>query len=149
MATQYFVSTGTVALVAATIKGCIEFPTSATAGATITGLDCTFSAASAGSVVVEWGTYTTTGTGTTVTPAKMGTGQGVAANVGTVKVNHSAAPAGFAAAALPSWVMPLPGMYSMSFPLYREMFQPASVLRTIRVTSTVACNARLDLFFEQ
>ena len=149
MATQYVVPTGPITLVAATIKGCIEFPTSATAGATIIGVDFTFSASSLGSAVVEWGTYTTTGTGTTVTPAKLGTGQGVAANVGTVKVNHSAAPAGFAAAGLPSWVIPLPGMYSMAFPLGREMFQPASILRTIRCTSTVACTARFDLFFEQ
>lgn len=149
MATQYSVSTGAITLVAATAKCCIEIPTSATAGLTVVALEVMFTATAAGSCVVEWGTFSTTGTGTTVTPLKHGTGQGAAANVGTVKINNSAAPSGFAAGGLPSWVVPLPGMYAFSLPLGRELFQPASINRCIRLTSTLAGSTRLDLYFEQ
>ena len=148
MATQYSVSTGSVALVAATAKTCIEFPTGATVGATVIGLELSFSHTAAGSCVVEWGTYTTTGTGTTVTPLKYGTGQGVAAPVGTVKVANSAEPSGFAAGTLPSWVIPLPGMYSVLYPAGREFFQPASTNRCLRLTSVGAGNVRINRYFE-
>jgi hypothetical protein len=149
VATQYSVSTQSVALVAATAKTCIELPSSSTAGITIIGLEVSFSAAAAGSCVVEWGTFATTGTGTTVTPLKYGTGQGVAANVGTVKIADTVEVTTFAAATLPSWVIPLPGMYSILFPAGREFFQPASINRCLRLTSTLACNTRINLFFEQ
>jgi hypothetical protein len=149
MATQYSVSTGSVALVAATAKTCIEFPSNATMGVTIIGLELSFSHTSAGSVVVEWGTFTTTGTGTSVTPLKYGTGQGVAAVVGTVKVANTVEPAGFAAGTLPSWVIPVPGMYSVLYPAGREFFQPASTNRCLRLNATGAGNVRINLYFEQ
>src|SRR5687767_13438077 len=135
MATQYSVSTGSIALVAATAKTCIEFPTGANAGATVIGLELSFSHTSASSCVVEWGTYTVTGTATTVTPLKYGTGQGVAAQMGTVKIANTVEPSGFSAATLPSWVIPLPGMYSVLYPMGRELFQPASILRCLRLTA--------------
>jgi hypothetical protein len=149
VATQYSISTLTIALVAATAKVAVEIPTSSTSGITVIALDVLFSASVGGSCDVEWGTFTTTGTGTTVTPLKHGTGQGAAANVGTVKINDTAAPSGFSAATLPSWVVPLPGMYSFALPLGRELFQPASVNRCLRLTSTVATNATVVLYFEQ
>lgn len=148
MATQYVVPTGTAALVAATAKVVIELPAAATIGLTLIGLDVTLSATALGTCTVEWMTYATTGTGTTVTPAKLGTGQGAAAITGTVKVNHSSAPGTLAAGGLPSWILPLPGMYSMAMPFTREMFWPASTLRCLRLTSSVACDARVDVFFE-
>jgi hypothetical protein len=149
VATQYSVSTGSIALVAATAKTCIEIPTSSTAGITIIGLELSFSHTSASSCVVEWGTFVTTGTGTTVTPLKYGTGQGVAANVGTVKIADSAEVTTFAAATLPSWVIPLPGMYSVLYPAGREFFQPASINRCLRLTAVAAGNVRINLYFEQ
>ncbi len=149
MATQYSVSTGSIALVAATAKTCIELPTSATAGLTVIGLELSFSHTAASSCVVEWGTYTTTGTGTTATPLKYGTGQGVAANTGTVKVADTVEPAGFASATLPSWVIPLPGMYSVLYPSGREFFQPASINRCLRLNAVAAGNVRINLYFEQ
>jgi hypothetical protein len=148
MATQYVVPTGTVTLVAATAKVVVELPSSATYGLSLIGLDVTLSATALGTCIVEWMTYATTGTGTTVTPLKLGTGQGPVALTGTVKVNHSAAPGTLASGGLPSWILPLPGMYSMAMPLGREMFWPVSTLRCLRLTSTLACSARVDVFFE-
>jgi hypothetical protein len=149
MATQYSVSTGSIALVAATAKTCIELPSNSTAGITIIGVEFSFSHTAAGSCVAEWGTFATTGTGTTVTPLKYGTGQGVAAIVGTVKIANTVEPATFAAATLPSWVIPLPGMYSVLYPAGRELFQPASINRCLRLTSVGAGNVRINLYFEQ
>ncbi len=148
MATQYSVSTGSVALVAATAKTCIELPSTSSAGITIIGMELSFSHTAAGSCVVEWGTYTTTGTGTTVTPLKYGTGQGVSANVGTVKVANSAEPSSFTAGTLPSWIIPLPGMYSVLYPAGREFFRPASTNSALRLTSVGAGNVRINLYFE-
>lgn len=148
MATQYLITTGTVALTT-TAKTCLELPSSATAGITVVGLEFTFSQTVASSCTTEWGTFTTTGTGTTVTPEKWGTGQGVAANTGTVKVNNSAEPTGFASAGLPSWIIPIPGMYSALLPPGREFFQPASTNRCLRLAlASGTSNVRIDLYFE-
>jgi hypothetical protein len=98
---------------------------------------------------VEWGTYTVTGTGTTVTAQKYGADQGVAANLGTVKIADTVEPTSFARGTLPSWVIPLPGMYSILFPQGREMYQPVSILRAVRLTSTLACNVHINLYIEQ
>lgn len=148
MASQYSVSTGTVALAIGGAKVVLELPSAATIGLTIIGLDITLSATALGTCVAEWMTYVTTGTGTAVTPTKLGTNQGPAAITGTVKVNHSAAPGTLATAGLPNWVMPLPSMYSMAYPLGREFYWPVSTLRCLRLTSSLACNARVDVFFE-
>jgi hypothetical protein len=149
MATQYSISTGSVALVAATAKTVIELPSSATAGITIIGLELSFSHTAASSCVAEWGTFVTTGTATTVTPLKYGTGQGVAMNAGTVKVANTVEPSTFASATLPSWVIPLPGMYSVLYPAGREFFQPASINRCLRLTAVGAGNVRVNLYVEQ
>jgi hypothetical protein len=142
------VPTGAVTLVAATAKVVCELPSGSTIGLLVIGLDVTLSATAVGTCVVEWMTYATTGTGTTVTPLKLGTGQGPAALTGTVKVNHTAAPGTLASGGLPSWVLPLPGMYSIAMPLGREFFWPVSTLRCLRLTSSLACSARVDVFFE-
>ncbi len=145
---QYTVPTGSVALVAATAKVVLELPAGSTTGLNIIGLDITLSATAIGTCIAEWMTYATTGTGTTVTPSKLGIDQGPAALTGTVKVNHTAAPGTLASGGLPSWILPLPGMYSMAYPTTREFFWPASTLRCLRLTSSLACNARVDVFFE-
>lgn len=149
MATQYSISTGSIALVAATAKTCIEMPSSATMGITVIGIEFSFSHTAASSCVAEWGTFATTGTGTTVTPLKYGTGQGVAMIAGTVKVANTVEPGTFSAASLPSWVIPLPGMYSILYPAGREFFQPASVNRCLRLTAVGAGNVRINLYVEQ
>jgi hypothetical protein len=147
VANQFVVSTGSVTLVAATAKTCIEFPTSATTPVIITCMEIMSAATAAGTIIVEWGTYTVTGTGTTVTPQKWGADQSIAAIMGTVKVADSVEPTGFAAIQ-PNWVIPLPGMYSIIYPFGREMYQPISTLRALRVNSSLASPVRINLYFE-
>jgi hypothetical protein len=147
VANQFVVSTGSVTLVAATAKTCIEFPTSATTPIVVTCLEVMSAASAAGSVVVEWISYLTSGTGTTVTPQKWGPDQSIAAIMGTVKVANSVEP-GTISVLQPNWVIPLPGMYSIIYPFGREMYQPVSALRGLRVTSTIASPVRINLYFE-
>jgi hypothetical protein len=149
MACQFVVATQSIALTAATAKTCIEIPTGSTMDLDVIGLELSFSAAAAGSCVVEWMTFVTTGTGTTVTPVKYGKNQGPAAILGTVKIADTVEPGTLAAAGLPSWVLPLPGMYSVLLPYGREMYQPVSVNRCLRLNSTLTCNVRLNLYIEQ
>jgi hypothetical protein len=148
MANQFVVATGSVTLVAATAKTCIEFPTSATTPVIVTALEVMSASTSAGTLILEWGTFTTTGTGTTVTPQKWGADQSIAAIVGTVKIADSVEPTGFAVGTLPNYVIPLPGMYSVIYPFGREMYQPISTLRALRVTSSIASPCRINLYFE-
>lgn len=154
MATQYAICTGPITLVSAVAKTCIELPTSATAGLTIIGMELSWSATNAIGCVVEWMTYTTTGTGgTVITPIKYGTGQGVAANTGTIKIN-AAEPTTPVSGGLPSWVIPLPGMYSVLYPAGREFFRPASTNTSLRLTQPTVQVApgntvRINVYFEQ
>lgn len=149
MATQFVVQTGAVALVAATAKTVIEIPTGSGGSFVVIGLEVSFSAVAAGSAVVEWGTYATTGTGTTVTAQKYGSDQGVVANLGTVKIADTVEPATFARGTLPAWIVPLPGMYSAFYPQSREFYRPVSTLSALRVNSTLACNVQVNLIIEQ
>lgn len=148
MATQYLITTGLVTLTASVARTMIEMPASASAGITIVQFEVMSAATAAGSVTVEWGTYATTGTGTAFTPSKWGTGQGVAANTGTIKVNDTVEPATFTVGTNPVWTIPLPGMYSAFYPMGREPFVPASQLRAIRLTSASAVGFRVNVVFE-
>jgi hypothetical protein len=149
MALQFLIATQSIALTAAANKTIIEIPTGSTMDFDVIGLELSFSAAAAGSCVVDWINWVTTGTGTTVTAIKYGKNQGPAAILGTVKINDTVEPGTITAAGLPSWVLPLPGMYSVLFPYAREMYQPISTNRGIRCNSTIACNVRANLFIEQ
>lgn len=149
MARQYNISTHAVTMVANVAKTVIEIPTSATAPFLVVSLEVMSRATSAGHLIIEWGTFTTTGTGATVTPNKWGSDQGVAAVLGTVKIIDTVEPAGFAVGALPSWSIPLPGMYSFFYPYGREFFQPAGVNRALRLTSSLAFPTETDLVIEQ
>lgn len=148
MANQFVISTGSITTVLSTAKTCIEFPTSATTPVVVTELEVMSGATSAGTLILEWGTYTTTGTGTTVTPQKWGQDQSIAAILGTVKIANSVEPTGFAVGTLPNWIIPLPGMYSIIYPFGREMYQPVSILRALRVTTNPATTVRINLYFE-
>lgn len=148
MANQFVIPTGSVTLVAATAKTAIEIPSSATTPFIVFALEVMSAATAAGTLIVEWGTFTGTGIGTTITPQKWGPDQSIAAIVGTVKVANSGEPSGFAVGTLPNLVIPLPGMYSVIYPFGREMYQPVSINRAIRVTSSLASPARLNLYIE-
>lgn len=149
MANQFVISTGSITTVAATAKTAIEIPSGATFPFIVISMEVMSAATAAGTLIVEWGTYTTTGTGTTVTPQKWGVDQSVAASLGTVKVADSVEPSGFARGTLPAWVIPLPGMYSILYPYGRELYQPVSVNRAIRVTSSLASPVYVNLVIEQ
>jgi len=150
MARQYIIPTGPIALTAAANKTILEFPTNASDVLVIYAVEISFSATAAGSCTVTWGTFTTTGTGTTVTPGKIGIDRSIAAVVGTVKIADTVEPSGFAAAVdMPSLVIPLPGMYSILYPQGRELYRPASINTCLRVNSTLACNVFLTICFEQ
>jgi hypothetical protein len=149
MATQYVIATGTMALSGTVPKTVIEIPTGATAPFIVVGLEVVFDTVTPGSCVTEWGTYATTGTGTTVTPLLYGCDQGPAAILGTVKINDSAEPATFARGTLPSWLIPLPGMYSTLTPYTREFYRPVSTLTALRLTASTATNVFVNLVIEQ
>jgi hypothetical protein len=148
MALQYLISTGSITLVANTIKTAIECPASATAPYVAYKLEIGSQSTSAGWLNIAWWTYGTTGTGTTVTPLKWGVDQSVAAIMGTVKVANSAEPTG-TLTLLSTLFVPLPGMYSIIDPFGRETYVPASQLRCLRVTSLTASPVSVNLYVEQ
>lgn len=146
MANQYHINTGATTMVANTAKTVIEFPTGATMDATVIGFECGSMGTAAGTLIVEFCTYATTGTGTTVTPARWGMGS-VAAIMGTCKINDTAEPA--TTVAYYSMIVPLPGMYSLREVFSRELYRPVSTLSSIRLTSSLALPTRTTLIFEQ
>ena len=149
MAAQFLIATQAVTLVANTAKTVIEIPTGANQEYTVVAIEIGSAATAAGSLAVEWGTFTTTGTGTTITPQKWGQNQNVTAALGTVKIADTVEPAGFAVGTLWSLTVPLPGMYSAFYPQGREFYQGPSVNRAIRVNSTQASPVRINLVIEQ
>lgn len=149
MALQYSISTGAVTLVAATAKTVLEIPTGSTVPFQIIGMEVMSQATAAGTLIIEWMTFGTSGTGTTVTPQKWGADQSIAAILGTVKIADTVEPGTLAAGTLPNWVIPTPGMYSIIYPYGREFYQPISVSRCLRVTSSIAAPVRVNLVIEQ
>jgi hypothetical protein len=149
MALQYCIATGAVSLTSATAKTMIEIPTGASMPFVVYLMEVTSSATSAASLTLQWGTYTSTGTGTTVTPQKMGTDQSLAATLGTVKIADTSNPSGLAAGTLPQYLLPLPGMYSILYPFGREPYQPISTLRALTATATASISAAINLYIEQ
>jgi hypothetical protein len=150
MAAQFIVPTGSIALTAAANKTILEFPTGSSMPAVLYAVELSFSAQAAGSCTATWGTFTTTGTGTTVTAGKVGMDRSFAAVMGTIKIADTVEPSGFAAATdMPSLVIPLPGMYSIIYPQGRELYRPVSINTCLRVNSTLACNVFMTLLFEQ
>jgi hypothetical protein len=153
MALQYCIATGAVTLAANTPKTMIEIPTGASAPFVIYLMEiATGTITAVASLTVQWGTYTTTGTGTTVTPLKIGVDQSVAAILGTVKIAETSNGAGFTAGAFPQLLLPLPGMYSISYPFGREPYQPISTLRALQLTNTstlYSTTCTVNLYIEQ
>lgn len=147
MALQYVISTGAVSLLT-TIKTMIECPSSSTVPFVVYALEVGANLTSAGSLTLSWWSFTTTGTGTTVTPLKWGVDQSVAAVTGTIKVGNSAEPTG-TLTQLTTILIPLPGMYSVIYPFGRETYVPISTLRCLRVTASAACSASINMYIEQ
>jgi hypothetical protein len=146
MAVQYVISTGATTLVASTNKSLIELPTAATMPLVAYKMEVTCGATAAGALTLQWCSWITTGTGTTVTPLKWGVDQSVAMVSGTVKINDTVEPG--TVVVLTTLIIPLPGMYSIIDPFGRETYQPISTNRCLRVNGP-AFPTCINLYVEQ
>lgn len=144
MAVQYAITTGNVALAAGTAKTVIETTASANVPPEWIELDVSNDATS-GTVLVEVGSITATGTGTTYASKRWGQAVGVAAT--TAKINDTVEPAGFSA--IIAWRLPYSSPLIMQWPLGRELLQATSALYAVRLTASVACNAVANLVIEE
>jgi hypothetical protein len=146
VATQYVISTGSVTPTASTNKSLIELPTSSTMPLVAYKMEVTSGATAAGSLTLQWCSWVTTGTGTTITPLKWGVDQSVAMIGGTVKINDTVEPG--TVVVLTTLLIPLPGMYSIIDPFGRETYQPISTNRCLRVNGP-ASPVCINLYVEQ
>lgn len=148
MAECYGVTTGVVALAAATAKTVVELTSPSTVGGRLVQASVTFDAATAAAaVVVDVIRAATTGTGTAYVPLKYnGEGQARAAVV-TAKVNDTVEPG--TVVVVESYYVPNTGGQVWQLPLGREMYLPPSTVLGIRVTSAAAVNCRANLVYEE
>lgn len=147
MAVQYVITTGSVALTAATAKTVIELASNANIPPEWVAVDITFNGTNAAAVpvTVDFCTYTATGTGTSYTPKRFGQALGVSQS--TAKINDTVEPAG--AAVVFSWfVSPTSGI-TYQWPLGRELFQATSTFMGIRLNAPAAVNAIVNLTIEE
>lgn len=145
---RYYIPWDGIGLVAATAKTIVELPTGATVDLDIDELFIGFDYASTtpGSVKVQWGTFTTTGTGTAATPVPYGENR-VTSLVSAAKVADTVEPTAFTQGTLgtatmrPSVFLPLPGgPHAWQAATEQELYVPVSTNYGLRLTSTVACN---------
>jgi hypothetical protein len=145
MAEQYIVTTGAVALVAATAKIPIEIATAAAIDAVMVGLDVTFDAVFAATVpLIEFCTYGTVGSGGTVpTPLKYGQNQSRVAST-VARINDTTAPTTIVQ--LFAWYY---ASLSYIWPLGREFELLPNSKYCVRVTSPVAANCVINAIWEE
>lgn len=145
---RYYIAWDGIALSAATAKTILELPTSSTLDIDIDEVFVGFDYANSstlGSCKIQWGTFTTTGTGTAATPSPYSENR-VASLVASAKVADTVEPTGFSQGTLgntafrPSIFIPLPGYYAWQAPTEKELYVPTSTNYALRLTSTVACN---------
>jgi hypothetical protein len=143
---RYYAAWTSVALTAATAKTILELPTGSTLDLDIDEVFIGFDTTTAGNAVIEWGTFTTTGTGTALTPQPYGENR-VASLLSGAKIADTVEPTGFSQGTLggtirPSIFLPLPGYYAWQAALEQELYVPASTNYALRLTSSVTCNTR-------
>jgi hypothetical protein len=141
---KYYIAWNSVALTAATAKTILELPTPSGAEIELCELMFGFDDTSAGNVKVEFGTFTTTGTGTAATPQKF-TQTSQASAVTAAKVNDTVEPTGFSQGTLggamyPGLLLPLPLILPFQWPLNEGLTIPVSINFGIRLTASVATN---------
>jgi hypothetical protein len=146
---KFALAWATTALVAATPKTIVEVSIPATMDIELAEIVCGFDASTAGNVRIELGTYTTTGTGTAVTPANIpivaSSDRAVTSLMTAAKVSDTVEPSGFTTAIggnaiWPGIILPLPCYFPFQTPLYEGMSLPHSTLFAIRLTSSINCN---------
>src|ERR1700747_3268420 len=145
--TEYYAPFSTIALVAATAKTILELPTAANRSIALKELIVSCDVTSTTAVLtIEYGTFTTTGTGTALTPQKWNGNLALASSaLGTAKIADTVEPTGFSNGTLggtlyPSLKIPLPAIPFFQWPLSDEFTVPASTNFAIRLTCSVAGN---------
>lgn len=144
---QYYIAWNSVTLTTATAKTILELPSPANCSPQIEELVIGSDASTAGSLIIEWGTFTTTGTGTAATPQKWRGDRTIDSAISAAKVADTVEPTGFSggtlgAALYPNLVIPLPMWYAFQWPLDHEFALPESTNFGIRLTATPTCATR-------
>lgn len=144
MIAKYYIPWNAVALTAATAKTILELPTPSGVEVELCELMLGFDDTSAGNVKIEFGTFTTTGTGTAATPQKY-TQTSKTSGVTAAKVADTVEPTGFSQGTLggtmyPGLLIPLPLYVPFQWPLAEGFTVPASINFGIRLTASVATN---------
>src|SRR6476661_8713654 len=126
MSTQYVITTGSVALTAATAKTVIEGTSTANVPPEWISYDITFDGVTATAVPVrvDFCTFAATGTGTAYTPKRLGQAVGTAQS--TWKINDTVEPT--TPTILYSLIVPPTSGVQYVWPLGRELFHPVSTV---------------------
>lgn len=144
MISKYYLPINSVALSSATAKTLFEIPTTSSTEIELCEVVLGFDDTASGSVKIEFGTFTTTGTGTAATPQKfLQTSQ--ASGITAAKVADTVEPTGFSQGTLggtmsPGLLIPLPIYFPFQWPLYEGLTVPVSTNFAIRLTASVATN---------
>lgn len=145
MPAVYYLAWPSTALAAATAKTIVELPTPANVSVEILELVVGVDVSVAGNVNIQWGTFTTTGTGTAATPQKWRGDRTIDSGVVAAKIADTVEPAGFSqgtagAVLYPALLVPLPALPFFQWPLDAEFAVPESTNFGIRLTSSVVGN---------
>lgn len=137
---------GGIALAAATAKTILELPTISNVSVRIDEIFIGCDATAAGSVKMEMGSFTTTGTGTALTPLPWGSDQ-AASKLTTGKIADTVEPSGFTAGTLgttlkPGIIWPLPGYFAWQAMTEKEYYVIDTPINFgVRLTSVGATNS--------
>jgi hypothetical protein len=150
VSTSYYIPWNSVALSAATAKTIVELPTPANVAIVLEELLVGCDVSSAGNLVVEFGTFTTTGTGTAISAANIPKWRGdrsIDCGITAAKIADTVEPSGFSGGTLgstllPNLVTPTPALPFFQWPMDEQFSVPESTNFAIRLTSSVAGNTR-------
>lgn len=144
-AARYYIAWNSVALVAATAKTILELPTAANHSPQLEELVIGCDASAAGNLKIEWGTFTTSGTGTAATPQIWRGNPNITSAFTSAEVAETVEPTGFSQGTLggalyPGLLIPLPMYWPFQWPLEQEFAIPESTNFGIRLTASIAAN---------
>lgn len=153
-AATYYLPWDSTALSAATAKTIAELVIPANISITILELVVGIDVSVAGNMKIEWGTFTTTGTGTSATPQIWRGDRTLTSAIVTAKIKDTVEPSGFTqgtagGALYPGLLVPLPALPFIQWPLAQEFAVPESVNFGVRLTSSAAGNTMGWIKWEQ
>jgi hypothetical protein len=154
MPATYYIAWDSYALGAAAPKTVLELPTPANTSIEILELAIGCDVSAAGILKIEWGTFTTTGTGTAATPQKWQGDRTVDSAVTAAKIKDSVEPTTFTPGTAggllyPGLLVPTPCLPFFQWPLGREFSVGESLNFGIRLTSSVAGNTMGWIVWEE